>query len=202
MNYIKTTLISALVLTSSLLASAANAALILDLTPSSQNTATGGSVDLDLMISGLDDGGPDSLSLFSLEILFDDSRLSLTSYTLSDNLGNIGSEALDFSFGDIGGGVIDLYNESLLLPGELDALQSDSFSLATLSFDVDDLALGESTIVSVGTVYSLADSFASDLTLDLSTNDAVLRNPTTVPEPGTVALFAMSFGMLLLRRKS
>lgn len=202
MNYIKTTLISALVLTSSLLASAANAALILDLTPSSQNTATGGSVDLDLMISGLGDGVPDSLSLFSLEILFDDSRLSLTSYTLSDNLGNIGSEALDFSFGDIGGGVIDLYNESLLLPGELDALQSDSFSLATLSFDVDDLALGESTIVSVGTVYSLADSFASDLTLDLSTNDAVLRNPTTVPEPGTVALFAMSFGMLLLRRKS
>jgi hypothetical protein len=202
MKYLKTTLISTMVLISSVLATSANAAVILSFMPSSQEAATGDSVSMDLMISGLGDGVPDSLGTFDLDIGYDANRLTLSSYALGNSLGdaNLG-EALDFSLGD-SGGLIGLTVISLLFDFELDSLQSDSFSLASFVFDVDDLELGESTAVIIDTVYGLGDSAGNALDItSMGSGVLVNPNPNMVSAPATLSLLALSFGLILLRRK-
>lgn len=198
---------------SSLYASAVSG-VTLSLLPSSQTGAPGDLVSLDLVIDGLGDFAPDSLGDFDIDIAYDPAALTLSGFILGDFLGDIGlGEALDFSGGDLGGGLVNLAEVSLLepaaatcifcIPPYLDEIQPGSFALATLDFTIGSLAPGSSTTVGISTVNALGDGFGLALPLD-NTLDAIIRRPAdTVPEPGSLILLLAGIGAFaLLRRRA
>lgn len=178
-------------------------AVTLSLSPPSQTATPGNTVSLDLTIGGLGNFAPDSLGDFDVDIRFDPNRLSFQSYSLGGLLGDVGLvEALDNSSGDVGGGIVDLAEVSLLTPVELDSMQPESFVLATLDFLVDVLPTGTSTTVSIDTGWVLGDAFGSPLTVD-TTGDAVIRNPNggTAPAPATLVLLGLGVAVFGVQRR-
>ncbi len=175
----------------------AHAALI-ELQPDSLLAETGDSISLDLVVSGLGSFGPDSLGAFDISVGFDPTRLSFTGYSLGDLLGDISlAEAIDTSAGDIGGAV-SLTEVSLLSPAGLDALQPDSFVVATLDFDVINLAPSIVTDLSVLAGAILGDAFGGPLSVTGLGSASV----TGIPAPGTVLLLAAAgFGWRVTRRR-
>ena len=179
----------------------ASALPTLSLLPASQTASTGDTVYLDLVIDGLVDFGPDSLGDFDIDISYDMTALSFQNYSLGTFLGDVGfGEAVDFSFGDLGG-VVNIAELSLLNPFELDLIQPGSFSLATLEFHVDALSAGSSTTVGIDTVNAIGDGFGNWLTLG-GTNDAVIRAPSaSVPEPSIIWLLGSGLALLGFARR-
>lgn len=190
MKYLfKTRLMAVIGLLALVLTSTSASAIIIGFEPSSQTAIPGDTVSLDLVVSDL---GTDSVGDFDIDIAYDISALSFLGYSLGSGLGDIGLfEAIDFSLGDFGG-LINLSEVSLLLPGELDLLQAGtSLTLATLDFSVDVLALGSSTAVSIDTVWAIGDGFGQALAVS-ALNDGVISNPdVNVPEPSVLALMVL-----------
>jgi hypothetical protein len=151
----------------------------------------------------LEDYAPDSVSTFYLDIHFDPTALSFDSYTLGPYLGDILSgEASDVSYGLLGN-YVQIFEDSNLSGVELDALQPGSFTLVSLDFTVDVLAIGDSTTVSIGTIWGLSDgNHDQQLEVD-GTNHAVISNPTaSVAEPGTLLLMNLGLlGLLAVRKR-
>jgi hypothetical protein len=166
-------------------------AAILRLEPHMSIVTQGEAVSLDLVISGL---GNDAVGAFDLSIGYDSTALSFQNYTLGNGLGDLSFfEAVDFSMGEYATGNIGLTEVSLLLPWELESLQSANFTLATLEFSVDSLVKGESSLVSIDEVWALGDAYGNPLNLN-ATLDAVIKN---VPEPS--ALLILSLGLAGIR---
>lgn len=174
-------------------------AVLIDLAPGTLLAQTGDSIALDLVVSDLGNLGPDSLGAFDISVGFDPTRLSFTAYSLGDLLGDIGlAEAIDASAGDVGGAV-KLTEVSLLSVAALDALQPGSFVLATLQFDVINLAPSVVTSLSVLSGPVLADAFGSPLAVTGLGSASI----TGVPVPGTLFLLAAcAAGWLTTRRHS
>ena len=108
-------------------------AVTLELFSSSQTFITGDSVTVDVRISGLHAPGPPSLGAFDLKVGFDPTLLSPNTVAFGPFLGNQASTAIgDFGFSD--SGIASFSDVSLLSPSELDSLQPERFSLATLIF--------------------------------------------------------------------
>lgn len=180
-------------------APAAHSALI-GFQPGSIFASTGDSISFDLVISDLGDFAPDSLGAFDISIGFDASALSFTSYSLSNFLGNIGSQAIDASSGDLGGAV-NIAEVSLLSAPALNALQPGEFILATLNFNVIDLAVGVVTNLSVLSGAVLGDGFGNSLGLT-GLGSASVQGVSSVPVPGTLWLMTASlFGWRTLKRR-
>jgi hypothetical protein len=178
-------------------------AVSLSLQPATQTASPGDSVSLDLVIDGLGDYAPDSVGTFYLDIHFDPTALSFEGYTLGPYLGDLLSgEASDVSYGLLGD-YVQIFEESNLSGVELDVLQPGSFTLASLDFSVDVLALGDSTTVSIGTIWGLSDgNHDQQLEVD-GTNVAVIGNPAaSVAEPGTLLLINLGLlGLLAVRKR-
>ena len=161
----------ALVLSSGLVA-VPGMATVLSFSPASTTAAVGANVAVEVRVEGL--GPAQDLAAFDFKVLFDASKLSFSSYTLGNGLGDLGLfEALDFSAGTVASGVLNLAEVSFLF--DLGA-QGDSFTLATLNF---------TSLVDGGSMLSfmnatLSDAFGNALTA--STGSAAV---TAVPEPGT-----------------
>lgn len=172
----------------------ANAAM-LSLQPDETFAANGDSVSLDLIVSGLGDFGPSSLGTFDISVAFDASALSFTGYSLSSFLGDLGLEALDVSGGD-GGGSVNVSEVSLLDALDLDALQPSEFILASLSFDVIDLAVGASTDLLIMRNTRLGDSNGRPLPITAA-RAATVVGRSSVPVTGT--LFLMISGLFSWR---
>ena len=106
------------------------------LNPSGQDIFTGDSFVLDLNVFGLTDGAADSLGAFDLCIAYDYSMLHFIEVTFSHSLGDpdpdmwetdiVGKESVP--------GSVYLSEVSWLFDYELNVLQSDNFTLATLEF--------------------------------------------------------------------
>lgn len=183
-----------------LFATNASAAIILSAVPGFTDAVPGDTVTIDIVISGLDAGGPDSLGAFDLDMIYDPGALSVTGISMGSMLGDFGlGEAIDFSFGDLGG-VIDLAVVSLLFDFELDAMQPADFVLASIDFSVDVLALGAITEVSFGPLV-LSDAFGFELDL-AGTTSAFIGNGVQVSEPGVLALFAIPLLMMVRRQRN
>lgn len=178
----------------------AHSALI-EFQPESSSAATGESVSLDLLVSDLGDFGPDSLGAFDIFVDFDPSVLAFSSYNLGGLLGDIDlAEAIDASTG-AAGGVVNVAEVSLLDPTDLDALQPGQFAVATLNFDVLDLAVGAVTQLSVLSGATLADAFGEKIDVYGLGSASITGVQSSVPEPGTLLLlFASLCGWLTLRK--
>lgn len=179
----------------------AHAALI-ELQPGTIFAGPGGSISLDLVVSGLGNSTPDSLGAFDISIGFDDSLLSFTGYSLGDFLGEVGLlEAIDASTGDIGGAV-NVGEVSLLSAPALDTLQPGTFTLATLNFNLIALAPGATTQLSLLPGFVLADASGFALPATASGPVTVQNLPQGVPLPGTLLLLTASLFGMLIRMKT
>ena len=176
-------------------------AALIELQPGDTFAANGDSISLDLVISGLGDFTPDSLGAFDISLSFDASALSFTGYELGDFLGDINFlQAIDVSAGDVGGAV-NVAEVSLLSAASLDALQPGAFTLATLNFDVINVAVGSSTALSVLSGAVLSDAFGAALLATTGGPASVHGVPVNVPAPGTFFLLVLTlFGCLMWQR--
>ncbi len=162
-------------------------AALLSLDSGSATAGNGESLSLDLLVSGLGAFAPDSLGAFDVDVGFDDTVLAFTGYTLGGFLGDISLlEAIDVS-GGASGGVVDLAQVSLLAAASLDALQPGEFILATLTFDVIDLAAGAATVLSLLPDAILADADGVRLPATAG-NPVTIVGRTPVPVSGTLLL--------------
>ncbi|MFT4518490.1 MAG: hypothetical protein ACI9JM_000871 [Halioglobus sp.] len=192
--------IAALMLTCLAQAPLANAAF-LSLQPDSNTVSNGDSLSLDIIVSGLGDFGADSLGAFDFSIGYDTSALSFTGYSLGSLLGDLGTlEAIDGSSGD-NGFAVNLAEVSLLSSLSLDALQPTEFILASISFDVLDLAIGATTELALLGGAILGDSGGSSLPFT-SGGPAAIEGVSSVPLPGTLLLFVSGLLGLSAQRRS
>lgn len=168
-----------LLLLATLLLALRSDAVTIALAPNAVSTSVGGTFSLDLVVSGLGDGAAPSLGSWDLDVVFDESLLSLDDVTFGTLLGGPGDatqEALA-----AGAGTWNVAEISLLLPEELDGLQPGSFVLATLAFSA--LAEGTSAV-------ALANGVAGDGLGDALALALVGAQVEVVPEPGTALLVA------------
>ena len=178
-------------------------AVLIEFVPDSQSATLGSTADFELVISGLGDFSPDSLSTFDIDVSFDPAILSLSSVIFGDPI--LGDRLDLFGLGsitdviDFGGGTVNLFELSFDFPDGLDTLQAGSFTLATLTFDT--LALGTSDLLLF--VNALGDSFGLPIFADVAAGSIeVVPNP--VPEPDALALFIvglLGLGIVTWRRQ-
>jgi len=159
-------------------------AISLDFVPAFQTVATGQSVVVDLVISGL--ARPPSVGAFDLDVSFDPSILTPVDVVFGPFLGDpLLFEAITgFSFPP---GIVDLAEVSLLLPSELDSLQPSSFSLATLYFT----ASGDGISPLVLSEVIVDDAFGDKLEVVAGTGAVEV-----VPEPSTAWLLGSGLAAL------
>ena len=161
---------------------------MLDLVPNPAMVGVGDSLSVDIVVSGLGAGGAPSVGTFDFDITYDDSILAATGVDFGLLLGDSGFfEAID-GFDLSTSGLVDLFEVSFLFDFELDPLQPDSFTLATLNFD----AIGLGTSALDFTQVILDDSFAQSLNPAVTGASAIVSSSVSVPLPPTLWLFGSS----------
>jgi len=121
-----------------------------------------------------------------------------TGHSLGDFLGSLALlEAIDASVGDVGGAV-NVAEVSLLSALDLDMLQPGAFVLATLHFNVINLAGGAVTQLSVLSGPVLGDAFGAKIEVTGLGSASI----ASIPVPGTLVLLSASlFVWLALKRR-
>jgi len=182
-------------------------AITLGFDPVSQNVYLGDSVSVDLVISELGDGMADSLSTFDLIIDFDETILSFSSVTFGDPILGDQLDLLDedsFYSDTAGVDTVNIYELSFDSPSDLNSSQASSFTLATLTFDANEIGtspLGYSA-PSIPFIV-LGDATGAELSSKTTFSTGSITVIAPIPEPASIILF--STGMLLLtglRRRS
>lgn len=164
-------------------------AATLSFLPGYNNITIGETVSVDVEISGLEIV---DLAGFDLDVNFEASVLNFTGYILYGELGTVPGDAEDLSLGDDGSGTINLAEMSWL--GDLSG-QSDSFTLATLTFE--GLEVGSSSLAF--TYADLSDDWGDVITADTLGGRVDIN---AVPLPGAVWLFGSGLvGFVGLKRK-
>jgi hypothetical protein len=154
-------------------------------------TQTANRLDIGLQVSGLGDATAPALSTYDLDIHFDPSLLSYSGITFGDPLlgnqldvFNLGSNSSAAELTSIG--IVNVFELSLDVPADLNPWQTDTFILATLSFDM--LNHGSSALSINVNVFDDADAVA----LSPAVQSATIA---TVPLPSAVWLFLVGLGI-------
>ena len=171
-------------------------AVTVSLDPADQTIALGGPALVDINISGLGESGPDSLGAFVLDLTYDSAILSLDSVTFGMLLGDPDLFEADTYYDDLTAGYLYLDEVSWLSGGELNALQSADFTLATLAFT--GIGLGVSTI-DFGLV-DWSDALGSPY-LPAASVEGASVSVQPVPAPATLSLMLAGVSALALGRR-
>jgi hypothetical protein len=172
----------------------------LSVEPNSQVIGVGEVFDVGIRISGLGSSSAPSLGAFDLDLSFDNSILSFNSVAFGDPI--LGDQ-LDLFAGSISGfdgsapGLVDFFELSLDSAADLDSLQADSFTLATLTFT--GTGLGTSALLlSLDPPNALSDSVGSPLSATLENGQA-----SVVPVPSSILLGTVGLGLVgWMRRRN
>jgi hypothetical protein len=160
--------------------------------PLAQTVQPGGSFSVAIGIAGLGDGIAPSIGTFDLDLTYDASLLTYSGVTFGDPV--LGDQLDLFGLGsltDVGGaspGVLNLFELSFDLATDLDDLQADAFTLATVIFDA--LSPGTSTLGL--SLNELGD--ANGVSLDAHLSGASV---SVVPLPASLIAFASGLGLLI-----
>lgn len=177
-------------------------ALTLSIDPSTQTVNSGDDIFLNLNVSGLTEGGPDSLGAFSIDVLYDSALFGFTDVAFESSLGNpnfFAAFEADAWFDDTTPGNLYLDEVSYLFDFELEALQGESFTLATIQFT--SLGVGSGAFGLSNAVLSNAIFPSSTLQLD-SIQNASVTSVAPVPEPATFLLLSTGLlGLAVTSRK-
>jgi len=165
--------------------SVASANIVLSFQPSSPSVAQGSQVTIDLNIAGL--GLPPSLGTFDLNVGFDPTIFSFSTFTfgdpvLGDQLDPTGG-GNTISLINPGVGTTELFELSLDSSSTLNSLQASSFTLGVLTFNT--IGVGTSSLNL--SINALGDADGSSLSASLQ-NGSVNVTPSAVPEPSTIYL--------------
>ncbi len=164
-------------------------AATVSLVPPNQTVNLGDPVTVDVTIAELGSFSAPSLGAFLLEVLFDDSILTFDSVSYGALLG----DPLDFFATDIvtteNPGSVSLDEFSFLSDSELDALQPDSFTLATLFFTGSGIG---NTMVEIGT-FDVSDAVENTIIPDFQSGSV-----TVVPVPSSAFLLGCGLFFLLV----
>ena len=176
-------------------------AITLDIVPATQDVALGAPVDVAVAISGLGDQAAPSLGTFDVDVTFAPGILGFVAATFGDP--SLGDQLDIFGLGSVttatpGSGVVNLFELSLDLPADLDALQAGAFTLVTLSF----LGVGVG-ITSIGlTINELGDAAGSLLDVEAIGGTARIVGDGRVAEPSAWGLVALGVvGLAVVRRR-
>jgi hypothetical protein len=182
-------------------------AATITVTPSSQSVNLGDQAVVSLDISGLGSGVAPSVGAFDIDLSFDSSILALSSVVFGDPI--LGDQLDLFALGSIlgatpGAGTVNLFEISLDFADDLNLLQADAFTMATLTFNT--LAAGSSTLGLTLNALSDADGLPLEATLAGATVDVAVPPPTPVPEPSAwptyvLLLVGLAGRGILQRRK-
>ncbi len=154
-------------------------------------TQSGNSVNLGIVISGLSSASAPSLGGYDFDIGFDPAHLSFNSAIFGDSV--LGNQLDLFNLGSnyttanlVSPGILNLSELSFDAIADLNTLQADSFTLATLSFNMLNPGTSQLTVA----INVLSDAEGSAL---LANNTSV--DITTVPVPGAAWLMLSGLGV-------
>jgi hypothetical protein len=158
-------------------------AAVLRVEPPGQSILPGATVQLALTVSGLGAGTAPSLGVFDLDLSYNAAVLQFDSVsfgdpTLGDQLDLMGFGSLTAVDASVAG-VVNLFELSLDLAGDLDFLQAEAFTLSVFTFT----ALGPGVSALALGIHSLGDSLGDPLAAS-ATGGSV----TVVPEPAMSGL--------------
>jgi len=147
-------------------------------------------LEVDLLVTGLGDGGAPSLASYRLALTFDGSLLAGVTVTFGSALDVLGSGSLRGV--GIDPGSVTLTEESLDPAQDLDALQPDAFLLATIV--LEGTAAGDSDLSVV--VSSFLDTAGDPIPVEVM--GSTVR---VVPEPATAVLLGLGLAAIGGRRR-
>jgi hypothetical protein len=169
--------LNTLMIAGTLLASLSAHAVSLGLSPSSSSVDLGDLVQVELRISGLGAGTAPSLGAYDFTLAFNPAVLGLGTFTFGDPV--LGNQLDLAGFGTVSGfdggtpGQVSVFEISLDLAGDLDALQAAAFGLGTISFNA--VGNGVSALQFTSAVWS--DAAGNPLAAQLGSSSI------RVPEP-------------------
>lgn len=171
-------------------------AITISLNPTSPITTVSSSFDVALVISGLGSGTAPSLGAFDLDVGYDSVVLGFSNVVFGNQLDLFSLGSLTFF--SSGAGSVNLYQLSLDDLNDLNTLQADSFTLATLSFNA--LSAGVSPLsISLN---AISDADGNALAIDSIVGDSVTvnANPNTGSVPEPAAWMLLGLGALIMNR--
>ena len=160
-------------------------AFTLSIVPESSAATLGQPISFDVVASGLTNGAAPSLATYDIDFKFNSAVLALTGTTFGTGLSLNGEDS--FQEPTVSPGAVNLFELSFNTTADLNALQTDTFTLFTLTFDT--IGTGTSALELFTNVLGDADGGA--LTADV--NNASVE-VSAVPLPGAAFLLLSGLG--------